>query len=139
MKKYILFILFFLPIIAAGPLDNVQLAMRYLCEGMTGLLPVVAMLMTVLAAAIYAAGQMMGAETRARANVWATASLTGAMIGVLIATVVPPVLTTIGGSVSCGGCSHAGWIGCTPTYSPYYPCCAGLTCHTEGTYGRCNP
>jgi hypothetical protein len=38
---------------------------------------------------------MMGAETRARANVWATAALTGALIAILIAVIAPSVLQTI--------------------------------------------
>jgi len=61
--------------------------------------------MVVVAGVIYAAGQIMGAETRARANVWATACLTGALIGVLIYAVAPSVLDTIygtTGSVKCG-------------------------------------
>ncbi|MCX8196930.1 MAG: hypothetical protein N3G80_01290, partial [Candidatus Micrarchaeota archaeon] len=53
----------------------------------------VTMLMIVFAAVVYAGGQMMGAETRARANVWATAALVGAIIGVLILAVAPPVLS----------------------------------------------
>ncbi|VVB58988.1 Uncharacterised protein [Candidatus Anstonella stagnisolia] len=76
-----------------------------LCDGVKGILPVAAMLMVVLAGVIYAAGQVMGAETRARANVWATAALTGALISVLIVVVAPPVLNAIYPGVSgCAGC-----------------------------------
>ena len=61
------------------------------------------MLMILLAAVIYATGQMMGAETRARANVWATSCLTGALIGIIIASVAPIVLETMAGTtVNCG-------------------------------------
>ena len=77
------------------PLGTVRSAMAQLCGGAKELLPVVAMTMTVVAGIIYAAGQIMGAETRARANVWATAALTGALIGVLIYAIAPAVLTTI--------------------------------------------
>ena len=77
------------------PLDSVKLAMNNLCLDAKSLLPVVAMLMIVIAGIIYAAGQIMGAETRARANVWATAALTGALIGILIYAIAPSVLTTI--------------------------------------------
>jgi len=80
---------------AASPLSNVQSAISDLCLGLRQMLPVAAMLMIVLAGVIYAAGQMMGAETRARANVWATAALTGALIAILIAVVAPAVLGTI--------------------------------------------
>ena len=91
----------------AGPLDNVNTAVSQLCTGLTSLLPIAAMLAIVLAGVIYAAGQMMGAETRARANVWATAALTGALIAIMIAVVAPAVLNTIysgqAGSVTCTG------------------------------------
>jgi len=83
-------------------LSNVQSAMSSLCSGLTTMLPVAAMLMVILAGVIYASGQMMGAETRARANVWATAALTGALIAILITVVAPPVLTAINGAaVKC--------------------------------------
>ncbi|MCX8197620.1 MAG: hypothetical protein N3F07_00270, partial [Candidatus Micrarchaeota archaeon] len=77
---------------ASSPLSTVKLAASMLCHDAKSLLPVVCMLMTVFAGVIYAAGQIMGAETRARANVWATAALVGALIGVLIYAVAPPVL-----------------------------------------------
>ena len=80
-----------------NPLATTYCAMVSLCRGMQGLLPVAAMLMVLLAAVIYATGQMMGAETRARANVWATSCLTGALIGILISVIAPAVLQTING------------------------------------------
>jgi uncharacterized protein (DUF983 family) len=73
-------------------------AMKELCRGLRDMLPVAAMLMVILAGVIYATGQMMGAETRARANVWATAALTGALIAILIAVIAPPVLDAIYGN-----------------------------------------
>ena len=76
-------------------ISNVTAAVSALCCGLTSLLPVAAMLMIVIAGVIYAAGQVMGAETRARANVWATAALTGALIGILIYAVAPGVLGII--------------------------------------------
>ena len=69
--------------------------MNNLCWSLTGLLPVIAMLMVVIAGVIYASGQIMGAETRARANVWATAALTGALIAMLIWAVAPGVLQAL--------------------------------------------
>ena len=79
-------------------LTGVTSAMGDLCAGLTAMLPVAAMLMIILAGVIYASGQMMGAETRARANVWATAALTGALIAILISVVAPAVLQSIYGS-----------------------------------------
>jgi len=51
--------------------------------------------MLVLAGVIYAGGQMMGSETRARTTVWATACLTGALIGILIVVIAPPILDAL--------------------------------------------
>ena|SRR3989338_5091084 len=104
-KKMLLFGLFVLAgaLFAQGVLSSTSNALLQLCLGIKGLLPVAAMLMIVLAGVIYAAGQIMGAETRARANVWATACLTGALIAVLIAVIAPAVLNTIntGSSITC--------------------------------------
>jgi len=83
---------------ATSVLGNLPGAVDALCVGIKGLLPVAAMLMIVIAGVIYAAGQMMGAETRARANVWATAALTGAIIAILIVVIAPPVLGLIYGT-----------------------------------------
>ena len=90
-------------VFATTLLTGVTQAVKDLCSGLTAMLPIAAMLMIILAGVIYASGQMMGAETRARANVWATAALTGALIAILIAVVAPPVLTAInnGTAVQC--------------------------------------
>ncbi|MFH1470969.1 MAG: hypothetical protein ABIF01_04425, partial [Candidatus Micrarchaeota archaeon] len=56
-----------------------------LCSTIKGIVPVVALLMFIMAGGIYAIGQMLGAETRARASVWATAMLVGGVIGLVIA------------------------------------------------------
>lgn len=87
------------------PTCRLKNSLELLCGDLKGLVPVAAMLMVLLAAVIYATGQMMGAETRARANVWATSCLTGAIIGLLIATIAPPILSMIfngtTGSITC--------------------------------------
>jgi hypothetical protein len=83
-------------------ISGVYVAVSDLCEGTRGLLPVAGMLMILVGAVTYAAGQMMGAETRARANVWATAALTGALIAMLISAVAPEVLKiTYGSLIHC--------------------------------------
>lgn len=101
----LIFAALFFNVVAGGPTANLQLALSRLCGDLQGLIPVAAMLMVLLASVIYATGQMMGAETRARANVWATSCLTGAIIGLLIAAVAPPILSMIlngtTGSVTC--------------------------------------
>jgi len=91
---------------ATSMLYSLQNAISQLCISLKSMLPVVAMMMLVLAGVIYAAGQILGAETRARANVWATACLTGALISILIVIVAQPVLQMIyadQGTVSCDG------------------------------------
>ena len=65
---------------------------------LVSVLPIVSMLMIIGAGVVYAAGQIMGAETRARASQWATAMLIGAVIGILIVTVAPTVLGAMYGS-----------------------------------------
>ncbi len=76
----------------AGGLGGLSTALTTLCQGIKGLIPIVAFLMIVSAGVIYAAGQLLGAETRARASVWATAMLVGAVIGLLIVVITPPIL-----------------------------------------------
>jgi uncharacterized membrane protein len=105
MKKVTIVLLALQLVACATGIANVQAAMVNLCSSTKSLLPVTAMLMIVFAGVIYAAGQVMGAETRARANVWATACLTGALIGVLIYAIAPSVLQTIynegGNEIAC--------------------------------------
>ena len=55
------------------------------CANIKAIVPIVALLMFILAGGIYAIGQVLGAETRARASVWATAMLVGGVIGLIIA------------------------------------------------------
>jgi hypothetical protein len=85
-------------------LTSVQNAISQLCLSLKAMLPVTAMMMLVTAGVIYASGQILGAETRARANVWATACLTGALISILIVVVAAPVLQAIygdNGTIAC--------------------------------------
>jgi hypothetical protein len=71
-------------------------------------LGIAVMVLIVFAGAIYAIGQILGAETRARAAVWATAMLTGAIIGIIIYVITPPLvsLLTAGTGVSTAGGSN---------------------------------
>jgi hypothetical protein len=84
--------------------ENLTSAMRDLCSSAQSLLALGAMLLIVAAAAVYALGQIVGAETRARASVWATAMLTGAVIGVIIYLIVPGLIATMmGGDLATAG------------------------------------
>ncbi len=67
------------------------------------LLAVVVFVLIVTAAIVYAAGQVMGAETRARASVWATSMIIGAVIGIVIYLLVPTIIGTMLGGAALGG------------------------------------
>jgi hypothetical protein len=85
--------------------DYLESALSELCVQIQDLIPVTAMLLIITAGVVYSAGQFLGSETRARANVWATSCLTGAIIGVLIAVIAPCVLGQLAGTGNCLVCS----------------------------------
>lgn len=84
--------------VAASTPTGIANAITQLCLMSQQFLGLVAMVLIVLAGAIYAIGQILGAETRARAAVWATAMLTGAVIGIIIYLVTPYLVATLLGS-----------------------------------------
>ena len=82
--------------------DFLAASLGDLCHGIQDLIPTTAMMLVMFAAVIYASGQFFGAETRARANVWATSCITGAIIGIIISTIAPDILSQLAGqTVSC--------------------------------------
>ena len=100
----LLLVFFFSGATLYASVDKVSVALSQLCNGLTSLLPPVAMLMVLVAAAVYASGQLLGAETRARANTWAATALVGATIGMIFSSASPLILQTVYGSnVSCSG------------------------------------
>ncbi|MCX8166920.1 MAG: hypothetical protein N3E37_03645 [Candidatus Micrarchaeota archaeon] len=76
------------------------------CKSVRTLLPPIAMLMLIGAGVVYIGGQFTGAETRSRANVWATNLLIGALIGLIIAAVAPIAVDSL--SQSAAGTSSQG-------------------------------
>ncbi len=74
---------------ATDPLQALTQTLTSICKDIKEMLPIAAMLMIIIAGVIYALGQMMGAETRARANVWATTMFVAAIIAIAIALIVP--------------------------------------------------
>ena len=82
-------------IFAQDPGQNIRNALGSLCKSAVGVLAIGAVVLIVLAAIVYAIGQMLGAETRARATVWATAMFTGAIIAAIIYLVVPWLISII--------------------------------------------
>jgi hypothetical protein len=89
--------------IATDASTNIKTAMSSLCTTVQAFLGIAAMMLIVLAGVVYAAGQVLGAETRARASVWATAMLTGAVIGILIYLLVPPVIKALVAGTGASG------------------------------------
>ncbi|MBD3389664.1 hypothetical protein GF415_01780, partial [Candidatus Micrarchaeota archaeon] len=69
--------------------DSISAGLCELYDMVSTLLAVVVFVLIVVAAIVYAAGQVMGAETRARASVWATSMIVGAIIGIVIYLLVP--------------------------------------------------
>ncbi len=101
--RYLLFTVLILNLASVANADgsaNIKNAMSNLCTTVQGFLGIAAMMLIVLAGVVYAAGQVLGAETRARASVWATAMLTGAVIGILIYLIVPTVIAQLMGSTN---------------------------------------
>ena len=90
-------------VFAGDPNQELQDALTKMCADIQSLIPPLALLLVMSAGVIYAAGQVGGAETRARAANWATSCVTGAFIGILISVIAPTVLSTIAGvTISCG-------------------------------------
>lgn len=81
---------------------QIQSSLSDLCEASRVFLGGAIMIMILLAGATYALGQVLGAETRARASVWATAMMTGAIMGAIIYLLTPILINALlsGGSLS---------------------------------------
>ena len=97
-------------------MDALTCQLGCFCADLMSIMPILAMLMLVLAGVIYAGGQMMGSETRAHANVWATACLTGALIGILIVVIAPTIILTLMPGVPAGT-DPMTMCSCPPTFT----------------------
>jgi hypothetical protein len=96
--KYLLILIISVNVIFAADsagVNNIKLAMQDLCSNAQMLLGGAALVLIVLAAVVYAIGQVTGAETRARASVWATAMIIGALVGIAIYLLVPTIIRTL--------------------------------------------
>lgn len=88
----------------AQGMTNMLGAVSSLCRELYDIVPVISMLLVIAAGVTYAAGNIFGAETRARAATWASAMLIGAVIGILIIAVAPSILSAMYGcDLNCGG------------------------------------
>ena len=74
---------------------GISSALSQLCDAAKTFLAAAIMIMIFMAGATYALGQILGAETRARASVWATSMIIGAVIGIVIYILVPMILGTM--------------------------------------------
>jgi hypothetical protein len=72
-------------LVLAQTTNNMYNQINAICLNVKSVLPVIALLMFILSGGIYAIGQVMGAETRARATVWSTGMLLGGILGLIIA------------------------------------------------------
>jgi hypothetical protein len=113
--KYLILAVFavnLLSISFAGPGASAPIAsaLKELCQASQVFLGAAIMIMILLAGATYALGQVLGAETRARATVWATAMMTGAIIGALIYLLTPIIVKALlpGGPVSINTANPCG-------------------------------
>lgn len=77
---------------------SIQSGLCELYNLVTSVLVIVIFLLIVAAAIVYAGGQLLGAETRARASVWATSMFIGALIGVLIYVIMPMIINAMMGT-----------------------------------------
>jgi hypothetical protein len=94
-----LFILGFLINLTFGETQSGRLTsvLKCTCGTAYGLLPPISMLLVLAAAVTFAAGQIFGAETRARATGWATAMIVGAVLGFILAAILPYLVLALAG------------------------------------------
>lgn len=99
VTKSILVALFVLNMVSVSfAASAISSALLELCSAAKTFLGGAIMIMILLAGATYALGQVLGAETRARASVWATAMMTGALIGALIYLITPVLINALIGT-----------------------------------------
>ena len=88
-------LLFFLPNYGIRPdVGNIEKTIGALRDAVQSLLGVIIILLIVLSALVYMLGQAAGVETRARATVWSTNILMGALLSAVIYVLVFQVFTS---------------------------------------------
>ncbi len=76
-------------------MGDLEAVLKDFCEVLYTWVGELAFILILLSSIIFALGQMFGAETRARANVWATNMLTGAIIGIVIVVLLPSIMAML--------------------------------------------
>jgi len=101
---------------AAGDLDIGERFIRALCDLYNlfkSLLPIILIVAIAFAAVIMVGGQLLGAETRAKANSWAQSIVIYAIVAVIIIVLVPYLIKLIAPELdlerSCPGATS--WFG----------------------------
>ena len=125
-----------------GGVTSLANSVSAFCAGISGILPIAAVLAVFASAVIYIIGQFTGAETRARAVVWATTLFIGALIAILVQVVTPTILSGIYGTqISCSATNSSnssGGLVCSggsfpcPALSPAKCCNPGYWCQANG-------
>ena len=141
---FLVLVLLISPVFAEeAPVDvlgNIQIAMCELLDTARGVVNIVIIMMIILAAITYAGGQVMGAETRAKATVWATTMVVGAIVAVLINVLLPQILVTIAGDEfdpdACGVGSGGGGSQAQQTETDYSECINGCNSQCADRYDK---
>lgn len=84
--------------------EGIRQGVCLLADYARSLMGAIVFALIIMAAIVYAAGQVLGAETRARASVWATAMIVGAVIGIIIFVLLPSILEVMLGQSVGGAC-----------------------------------
>ena len=83
-----------------SPTQRLIAGLNDICISLVGILPIIAILLFVLAAAAYGIGNVFGAEMRSKATSWATTMIVGAIISLLIWILAKPILSIFSPGIS---------------------------------------
>ncbi|MFH1094590.1 MAG: hypothetical protein V1728_00025 [Candidatus Micrarchaeota archaeon] len=102
------------PLTTTSPtVGSITSGMSCLCSVVNSLMPAICLLLIMAAGVVYAGGQVAGAETRAKAQGWATAMVIGAVIGLVMSIILPSFIRTVYNITSTTFCaSPSGITGC---------------------------
>ncbi len=104
----VLFVLSVLTSVSSADTGSISAALTMLCTLFYTILPIGVLLVITLAGVIFAIGQTMGAETRARANVWATNLMIGGLIAGAVTILAPAVIGYLIPSADMTQCGQTG-------------------------------
>ena len=82
-------------VFAQDATENISNAMCQLYDFFKNILPIAVVLAIVFAGIIFVVGQLLGAETRAKSNVWAQNIIIYTVIAVILVLLVPTIIKWI--------------------------------------------